>query len=224
MDRMEKAILNALEKSKQTEPVEKAKAPTGPEERHQCYEPPMEMDYQLQANAMGNWNPGGHWNQNGDWVPKQRDAPWMDHPNFRWTEPNSNPPPQRPPMRIHRKRDPNGPAEIMMGRTTGATGARVINQTGQAKISRISIFPIINEESQEIKSNIKEIKVPGIISAPIKGQAGIIIRTKDQEGISTILKGVVLVTTAIKCSRGISITTKVLVSITRSRIKSKATE
>ncbi|KAL1544298.1 GATA zinc finger domain-containing protein 14-like [Salvia divinorum] len=53
----------------------------------------MEMDYQ-QANAMGNWNPGGHWNQNGGWVPKQRDAPWRDHPNFRWAEPNSTPSPQ----------------------------------------------------------------------------------------------------------------------------------
>ncbi|KAL1557223.1 hypothetical protein AAHA92_12734 [Salvia divinorum] len=70
MDRMEKAILNALEKSKQTEPVEKVKAPAGPEERYQCYKPPMEMDYQQQANAMGNWNPGGHWNQNDNWVPK----------------------------------------------------------------------------------------------------------------------------------------------------------
>ncbi|KAL1565662.1 hypothetical protein AAHA92_07847 [Salvia divinorum] len=43
---------------------------------------------------MGNWNPGGHWNQNGNWIPKQRDAPWRDHPNFHWTEPKSNQPPQ----------------------------------------------------------------------------------------------------------------------------------
>ncbi|KAL1564927.1 hypothetical protein AAHA92_07207 [Salvia divinorum] len=84
IDKLEKAILNALEKSKQPEPAEKAKAPAGPEERYQCYEPPMEMDYQHQANAIGNWNSGGHWNQNGNWVPsKQRDAPWRDHPNFR---------------------------------------------------------------------------------------------------------------------------------------------
>ncbi|KAL1568767.1 hypothetical protein AAHA92_00339 [Salvia divinorum] len=34
MDRMENAILNDLEKSKQTEPVKKAKAPAGPEERY----------------------------------------------------------------------------------------------------------------------------------------------------------------------------------------------
>ncbi|KAL1545229.1 hypothetical protein AAHA92_21977 [Salvia divinorum] len=73
MDRLEKAVLNALEKSKQIEPVEKVKAPTGPDERYQYCEPPMEMDYQ-QANAMGNCNPGGYWNPNGNWVPKQRDA------------------------------------------------------------------------------------------------------------------------------------------------------
>ncbi|KAL1543792.1 hypothetical protein AAHA92_20722 [Salvia divinorum] len=93
MDRMEKAILNALEKNKQPAPTEKCQAPLGQEEAFPHYGPPMEMEYQ-QANAMGNWNPGGHWNQNANWVPKQRDTPWRDHPNFCWTEPNSNPPPQ----------------------------------------------------------------------------------------------------------------------------------
>ncbi|KAL1555062.1 hypothetical protein AAHA92_15546 [Salvia divinorum] len=94
MDRMEKAILNALEKSNQPPPTEKCQAPLDQEETFTSYGPPMEMEYQQQANAMGNWNSGGHWNQNGNLVPKQRDAPWRDHPNFRWTETNSNPPPQ----------------------------------------------------------------------------------------------------------------------------------
>ncbi|KAL1534771.1 hypothetical protein AAHA92_30909 [Salvia divinorum] len=69
MDRLEKAVLNALEKSKQSAPAEKCQAPLGQEEAFPQYGPPMEIDYQ-QANAMGNWNPGGHWNQNGRWVPK----------------------------------------------------------------------------------------------------------------------------------------------------------
>ncbi|KAL1534057.1 hypothetical protein AAHA92_31460 [Salvia divinorum] len=93
MDRLEKVVLNALEKNKQPAPAEKCQAPLGQEEAFTNYGPPMEMDYQ-QANAMGNWNPGGYWNQSGSWVPKQRDAPWREHPNFCWTEPNSNPPPQ----------------------------------------------------------------------------------------------------------------------------------
>ncbi|KAL1559652.1 hypothetical protein AAHA92_09970 [Salvia divinorum] len=94
MDRMEKAILNALEKSKQPPPAEKCQAPLGQEEAYGQYGQASEMmDYQ-QVNAAGNWNPGGHWNQNGGWVPRQRDAPWREHPNFRWAEPNSVPPPQ----------------------------------------------------------------------------------------------------------------------------------
>ncbi|KAL1534109.1 hypothetical protein AAHA92_31505 [Salvia divinorum] len=82
MDRMEKAILNAMEKNKQPAPTEKCQAPLGQEEEFPHYGPPMEIEYQ-QANAMENCNPGGHWNQNGNWVPKQWDAPWRDHPNFR---------------------------------------------------------------------------------------------------------------------------------------------
>ncbi|KAL1553572.1 hypothetical protein AAHA92_14231 [Salvia divinorum] len=93
MNRLEKTVLNALEKNKQPAPAEKCQAPLGQEEAFTNYGPPMEMDYQ-QANAMGNWNPGGYWNQSGGWVPKQRDAPWREHPNFRRTEPNSNPHPQ----------------------------------------------------------------------------------------------------------------------------------
>ncbi|KAL1536459.1 hypothetical protein AAHA92_29108 [Salvia divinorum] len=94
MDRFEKAVLNALEKNKQPAPAEKCQAPLGQEEAYGQYGQASEMmDYQ-QTNAVGNWNPGGHWNQNGGWVPRQRDAPWREHPNFRWTEPNSVPLPQ----------------------------------------------------------------------------------------------------------------------------------
>ncbi|KAL1559622.1 hypothetical protein AAHA92_09945 [Salvia divinorum] len=93
MDRFEKAILNALEKNKPP-PAEKCQAPLGQEEAYGQYGQASEMmDYQ-QVNAVGNWNPGGHWNQNGGWVPRQRDAPWREHPNFHWAEPNSVPPPQ----------------------------------------------------------------------------------------------------------------------------------
>ncbi|KAL1549004.1 hypothetical protein AAHA92_17161 [Salvia divinorum] len=69
IDRLEKAVLNALEKNNQPALTEKCQAPLGQEEEFPNYGPPMEMDYQ-QANAIGNWNPGGHWNQNGGWVPK----------------------------------------------------------------------------------------------------------------------------------------------------------
>ncbi|KAL1536479.1 hypothetical protein AAHA92_29126 [Salvia divinorum] len=94
MDRFEKTILNALEKNKQPTPAEKCQAPLGQEEAYGQYGQASEMmDYQ-QVNVVGNWNPGGHWNQNGGWVPRQRDAPWREHPNFRWAEPNSVPPPQ----------------------------------------------------------------------------------------------------------------------------------
>ncbi|KAL1548155.1 hypothetical protein AAHA92_16428 [Salvia divinorum] len=90
MDQLENAILNALENG--SPPLtEKCQAPLGQEEVFPNYGP--QMDYQ-QANATGNWNSRGHWNQNGGWVPRQRDAPWREHPNFRWTESNSNPHPQ----------------------------------------------------------------------------------------------------------------------------------
>ncbi|KAL1549930.1 hypothetical protein AAHA92_17954 [Salvia divinorum] len=94
MDRFEKAILNALEKNKQSVPAEKCQAPLGQDEAFGQYGQAME-EYQ-QINTVGNWNPGGHWNQNGGWLPKQRDALWREHPNFRWSEPSSIPPPQQP--------------------------------------------------------------------------------------------------------------------------------
>ncbi|KAL1567198.1 hypothetical protein AAHA92_02703 [Salvia divinorum] len=52
MDKLEKAIISALEKTKQPTPIEKCQAPLG----------------------------------------KQRDAPWRDHPNFRWSDADLNQP------------------------------------------------------------------------------------------------------------------------------------
>ncbi|KAL1532880.1 hypothetical protein AAHA92_32840 [Salvia divinorum] len=90
MDQLEKAILNALENGSPLL-TEKCQAPLGQEEVFPNYGP--QMDYQ-QANATGNWNSRSHWNQNGGWVPRQRDAPWREHPSFRWTKSNLNPHPQ----------------------------------------------------------------------------------------------------------------------------------
>ncbi|KAL1549143.1 hypothetical protein AAHA92_17278 [Salvia divinorum] len=45
MDRLEKAVLNALEKNKQPAPAEKCQVPLGQEEAFIHYGPPMEMDY-----------------------------------------------------------------------------------------------------------------------------------------------------------------------------------
>ncbi|KAL1560389.1 hypothetical protein AAHA92_10602 [Salvia divinorum] len=71
--------------TKQPTPPEKSNAQPGPEEMYPYYGPPAEMEYPAQVNAAGSWNPG-----------KQRDAPWRDHLNFRWSDANQSPPPQRP--------------------------------------------------------------------------------------------------------------------------------
>ncbi|KAL1557122.1 hypothetical protein AAHA92_12647 [Salvia divinorum] len=61
IDKLEKVVLNALEKTKPP-PAEKCQAPLGQEEAYGQYGQASEMmDYQ-QVNAVGNWNPGGHWN------------------------------------------------------------------------------------------------------------------------------------------------------------------
>ncbi|KAL1559933.1 hypothetical protein AAHA92_10217 [Salvia divinorum] len=75
-------------------------------------------------------------------------------------------------MRIHKRRDSTGQAEIMMGRTTGTTGARAISQTGQVKISRISTSPIISAAN-------KGIKVPGVVRTTIIRDMEIPFTTRD---------------------------------------------
>ncbi|KAL1541103.1 hypothetical protein AAHA92_25363 [Salvia divinorum] len=87
MDKLEKAIISALEKTQQPTPTEKCQAPLGQEESYQYYNPLAEAEYPAQVYA------GGSWNANGSWNPgKQRDAPWRDHPNFRWSDADQSQP------------------------------------------------------------------------------------------------------------------------------------
>ena len=62
IDRLEKALLSAIEKKSSLTSQEKEKPP-GPEENQLqlYYDPPPDGEFQAQANAVGNWNQG---NQN----------------------------------------------------------------------------------------------------------------------------------------------------------------
>ncbi|KAL1531127.1 hypothetical protein AAHA92_33843 [Salvia divinorum] len=86
MDKLEKAIISALEKTKQATPTEKCQAPLGQEESY-YYDSFAEGEYPAQVYAAGSWNANGSWN-----LGKQRDAPWRDHPNFRWSDADLNQP------------------------------------------------------------------------------------------------------------------------------------
>ncbi|XP_042005857.1 putative uncharacterized protein DDB_G0279653 [Salvia splendens] len=92
---MEKKLLEAVEKSRAPSPPapkehQYVPPPAPPEENHYYYcEFPPEVEPQPQVNAVG------HWNANANWIQgKQRDAPWRDHPNFRWTDQSQSQPPQ----------------------------------------------------------------------------------------------------------------------------------
>ncbi|KAL1537388.1 hypothetical protein AAHA92_29907 [Salvia divinorum] len=87
MDKLEKAIISALEKTKQPTPTEKCQAPLGLEESYQYYNPLAEAEYPAQVYAAGSWNTNESWNPG-----KQQDAPWRDHPNFRWSDADLNQP------------------------------------------------------------------------------------------------------------------------------------
>ncbi|KAL1531099.1 hypothetical protein AAHA92_33817 [Salvia divinorum] len=87
MDKLEKAIISTLEKIKQPTPTEKCQAPLGQEESYQYYNPLAEAEYPAQVYAAGSWNANGSWNPG-----MQRDAPWRDHPNFRWSDADLNQP------------------------------------------------------------------------------------------------------------------------------------
>ena len=93
IDRLEKVLLNAIEKFNPNQPSGTEKSP-GPEERQlQLYHgPPSEEEYHTQANSIASWNPDGSWNQG-----RQKDAPWRNHPNFRWSDNNQS---QPPPLQI----------------------------------------------------------------------------------------------------------------------------
>ncbi|KAL1545343.1 hypothetical protein AAHA92_22083 [Salvia divinorum] len=185
MDRLEKAVLNALEKNKQPAPGEKCQAPLGQDEAFIHYGPPMEIDYQ-KANAMGNWNLGGYWNQSSSWVPKQRDAPWRSTPISAGRSRTRIHLPSHQAMRSHKKRDLTGQVRIMRDKTTGIE-AKAISPIGQVETSKTSMSPLISEGSRAIK-------VPVAISTQIRGPVGSTTKTQVQEGISTILKEVVYTT------------------------------
>ena len=52
-DKLEKALLNALEKNNQPVPIDKAKLALGAEEIYPYYGPTGEAEYPLQVNAVG---------------------------------------------------------------------------------------------------------------------------------------------------------------------------
>ncbi|KAL1531086.1 hypothetical protein AAHA92_33805 [Salvia divinorum] len=87
MDKLEKAIISALEKTKQPTLTEKCQVPLGQEESYQYYNPLDEAEYPAQVYAAESWNAIGSWNPG-----KQQDAPRRDHPNFRWSDADLNQP------------------------------------------------------------------------------------------------------------------------------------
>ncbi|XP_042061579.1 calcium homeostasis endoplasmic reticulum protein-like [Salvia splendens] len=107
---------------------EKPYVPPPPEEHHYYYcEFPPEAELQTQVNAVGHWNPNGNWIQG-----KQRDAPWRDHPNFRWSDQSQGQPPQPSTQQIQPSEgQPNWPARNQERPHNG--GNRV--QGGQANWS-----------------------------------------------------------------------------------------
>ena len=95
IDRLEKALLNAIEKKNTPGSTDKEKNPGQEEHQLQFYNnPSLDGDFQAQVNAMGNWNQS---NQNTNWNQwKIKEAPWRDNPCFRWAEGNQQPQSQHP--------------------------------------------------------------------------------------------------------------------------------
>ncbi|XP_042051470.1 glutenin, high molecular weight subunit DY10-like [Salvia splendens] len=128
---MEKKLLEAVEKSRApppSAPKEKLYVPPPPEEHHYYYcEFPPEAELQTQVNAVGHWNPNGNWIQG-----KLRDAPWRDHPNFRWSDQNQSQLPQPSTQQIQPSEgQPNWPARNKERPNNGGN----IMQGGQANWS-----------------------------------------------------------------------------------------
>ncbi|XP_042019170.1 AAC-rich mRNA clone AAC11 protein-like [Salvia splendens] len=91
IDRLEKALLSAIEMSNPPASQEKEKTSGPGEAPPQQYYGPQEGDYQAQVNSIGSWNLDGSWNQG-----KQRETPWRTHPNFKWYDNDpTQPPPQQ---------------------------------------------------------------------------------------------------------------------------------
>ncbi|XP_042065423.1 sporozoite surface protein 2-like [Salvia splendens] len=73
IDKLEKALLSAIEKSKPQVPPVNATTVTAQEDHY--------------PNTTGLWNSNRNWNSE-----KQEDTPWREHLDFRWGERNSNQP------------------------------------------------------------------------------------------------------------------------------------
>lgn len=81
MDKMEKALLAAVENNNPPPPQEKVNMVVSEEEVYPNYGQQGDPDIQAQVSV------AGHYNSNGNWIPvRQRDAYWRDHPNFRWSD------------------------------------------------------------------------------------------------------------------------------------------
>ncbi|XP_047961867.1 probable serine/threonine-protein kinase DDB_G0282963 [Salvia hispanica] len=82
IDRLEKALLSAIEKKNSTASQEKEKSPGQEDNQLQLYYgPPPDGEFQAHANAVGNWNQN---NQNTSWNQwKIKEAPLRDNPCFR---------------------------------------------------------------------------------------------------------------------------------------------
>ncbi|XP_042012141.1 basic salivary proline-rich protein 1-like [Salvia splendens] len=112
---MEKKLLEAAEKTRTPPPpAPKEKQyvppPPPPEEHHYYYcEFPPEIEPQPQG--------------------KQRDAPWRDHPNFRWTDQNQGQPPQSSTQQVQPSEgQPNWPARIQDRSKTGGNRIQGVPQ------------------------------------------------------------------------------------------------
>ncbi|KAL1559394.1 hypothetical protein AAHA92_09741 [Salvia divinorum] len=122
MDKLEKAIISALEKAKQPTPTEKCQVPLSQEESFQYYNPLAEAEYPAQVYAAGSWNANGSWNPGKQW-----DAPWRDHPNFRWSDADQSQP--APPTQNFQNKG-EGPSSWLSRNPEGA------NQLGNRGPSR----------------------------------------------------------------------------------------
>lgn len=91
IDRLEKALLSAIEKNNPPASQEKGKIP-GPEEiqPQPYYIPPGDGEFQAQVNLMGSWSPNGNRT-----LGNQKQTPWRHHSNFRWSDNDPNQPPQQ---------------------------------------------------------------------------------------------------------------------------------
>ncbi|XP_042009002.1 uncharacterized protein LOC121757540 [Salvia splendens] len=126
---MEKKLLEAVEKSR-------APPPPAPKEQQYTLPPPSEehhyyyCEFPPEAEPLPQVNAFGHWNANGNWIQgKQIDAPWRDHPNFRWTDQNQSQPPQPSTQQMQPSEGhPNWPVGIQDRPNTGGNIIQGVTQ------------------------------------------------------------------------------------------------